>query len=828
MAEFKNLITLTQVLDGAQGQPGAPGKDAQKYKIETNQDEILKFFSAEEEETQIFSPNVLSISIYEITPEEEAGQRKINIGSDLSGFKFSVYDKQWKDFIIPENSNDLIYSSIENGSLILYFNALSQYKVNEEKLNSGTEKEETDDAYTLRVEKEKNIYSICSSLTENDVVLKIEYKIQQEDGKIYLSEKLITIRHAMTQDMAKLALKADGIYASIASAALEFTADGLSVRNGGLTIKNNSDITVFGADTDGNLEISGIIHASDGEFTGTITANSGTIGGFEISKHEIKSDGLSLQSSYTDENKKPVPSKIVADNIEIGTGAIIRDYINLGDKVQLRTPNDDNKNFIEVKPNSEDGTNNNQPYSIQMDNTGKIILGNNAIILDGAEQTISGQNWNIQPDLATFNNIIVNGSIKAASFEYGEISSVGGVIFVRPSSRIAEIKEGKARLESVKGFSPEDYCRVGESYFTVKEIEANYLTFNEDISALEAGNTIVNMGKKGTVGIGINGSDDVLFGLESNAITVNEFDIQGDIKRLVPKLILGKLPNDYVGNNSTTYGLYADNVILNGQLTTRTDASKNIYSGIGTKIYENAPSTSNMTDYFPDVELDGKIIETPRGQILMWAGAKDKNDIENAKFFVDEYGNMYAGSAYFKGTIITDSIIKAAEIQTAILTGAGKSEPALAIKNVTEGIHFIKEDETETKAVFRVSSEEFDIDGLKANLNAVYSDTGTLIAGLEITQNGVVTAPFINLGDLVIEKTYVRHRNNNTKIDFIDNEEETSLNLKINEISKMFINTSGTSINGNLFYTDGAEVKGEYRQITDENQIVIGYDLYIY
>jgi hypothetical protein len=43
---------------------------------------------------------------------------------------------------------------------------------------------------------------------------------------------------------------------------------------------------------------------------------------------------------------------------------------------------------------------------------------------------------------------------------------------------------------------------------------------------------------------------------------------------------------------------------------------------------------------------------------------------------------MYAGSGYFDGTIITNSTIEAAEIRTAILTGAGKKDegkPALLI-----------------------------------------------------------------------------------------------------------------------------------------------------
>jgi hypothetical protein len=38
-----------------------------------------------------------------------------------------------------------------------------------------------------------------------------------------------------------------------------------------------------------------------------------------------------------------------------------------------------------------------------------------------------------------------------------------------------------------------------------------------------------------------------------------------------------------------------------------------------------------------------------RGNILLWAGADSDSveDIENARFRVDTYGNLYAGSGYF-------------------------------------------------------------------------------------------------------------------------------------------------------------------------------------
>jgi hypothetical protein len=62
--------------------------------------------------------------------------------------------------------------------------------------------------------------------------------------------------------------------------------------------------------------------------------------------------------------------------------------------------------------------------------------------------------------------------------------------------------------------------------------------------------------------------------------------------------------------------------------------------------------------------LDDGTKKDKLGQILLWAGASSSNaeDIQKSNFFVDEYGNMYSGSGYFDGTIISNSIIRASEI----------------------------------------------------------------------------------------------------------------------------------------------------------------------
>lgn len=61
-----------------------------------------------------------------------------------------------------------------------------------------------------------------------------------------------------------------------------------------ITMKNLSGNTVFAFDGNGNLTISGTVYASAGEFTGKITAGSGSIGGFSINGDNLVGNGVTL------------------------------------------------------------------------------------------------------------------------------------------------------------------------------------------------------------------------------------------------------------------------------------------------------------------------------------------------------------------------------------------------------------------------------------------------------------------------------------------------------------------------------------------------------
>jgi hypothetical protein len=57
---------------------------------------------------------------------------------------------------------------------------------------------------------------------------------------------------------------------------------GLRIYKGKKDTSNPEENLVFYADSEGDLHLTGTITAKDGSFNGTVTANKGEIGGFEI------------------------------------------------------------------------------------------------------------------------------------------------------------------------------------------------------------------------------------------------------------------------------------------------------------------------------------------------------------------------------------------------------------------------------------------------------------------------------------------------------------------------------------------------------------------
>ena len=435
-----------------------------------------------------------------------------------------------------------------------------------------------------------------------------------------------------------------------------------------------------------------------GHFQGEIVAQSGIIGGFLISNNYLEArTGTLVLDGWQ--------GKIQASKGLIGGFQISNNYFESQNYNSLRKGiRLDGQNAI-IRLGSE------QEQEIQLLGLeGKIIVKSKAgsassvfdsITIDAKTGSMysyqygSGltAGWYIDSNEAIFNNITARGSIKASVFEYGEVQAVGGILLVRPSTRILSqlLTESQDyfifKVESAVGFKANDLCLITPApgkqvYFIISEIKDEQdhkileCSLQSDYSNIGESNfsgmPIVNLGQPGDIGIGINAS--TIGGIiEPQSISVFEL---GKNTQLNTHLILGKIPSEAIyGDMAGSYGLFADNVHLSGSLVT---SNKFGYSsGIRTTPREK------------DKKIISIHFKENNGEILLWAGAIDETagSIQNANFYVNEKGYLHANGAHFNGSVLSDAIITASEIKTAIITGTGK-DPALLIKDAYTGIVF--------------------------------------------------------------------------------------------------------------------------------------------
>lgn len=925
MAEYLGSITLVNVQDGDRGPAGpqGPSGDQDAYRIETNQEEILKFVvqgTESEGGTKIsMSPKELEISI---TANSADGSSAIMEGLTLENLSFQVYNfdtNGWENFYF--------ISKIKDNQKEIVINLDGILEMDE----AGGKK-----SYSLK--------------DRDETILKIMYEFEG-----YSLTKFINVRYGITKDQATLGIHADGITASIQEAGLTFDASGLTVKGGGLKIQNKQgeDALSFN-DKTGDLIIKGEIHASsgvfngeihatDGSFTGKIhatsgTFDSGTIGSFTLREGVLEAnDGsISLYGGKVDgDGTVQEAGKIVAKNIELGDGAKIQNELQLGSNVFLSNPDStDGKSYLRVfgviDENEEDEVPGVKVNLIDFTANGQISLGNgqSKIVLDGATGTMYSNNrnsstgWFISNQECEFNNVTVRGSIRASVLEYGEVQAVGGILLVRPSSKIIEAayedKEGKRllklTLEDFSGFAENDRClvtsdQIGEIskiWGTVRLIEKEVASDEEETRSDEEGTdsseegtgsnetqgqdktlksltrkkwikieldptfTIVDgqkveekereaeffIGKPivsfgyvsggqgvNNIGIGINGSTNGSM-LTPQSLSVFELDSKDNLE---PRIVLGKLPNKpKYGSIAGTYGLYAENALLKGALITQTQGTNPVYCGISTQYaakypVSNALMNKGFDDFIPS-------------EILIWAGAEGDSieAIQNAPFFVDRQGNFYSRNGYFQGSIITDSIIQAAEIKTAILTGKepesttynNQESFALTIRDAAQGIVFLKtidEKTGQTEQIFKLTNDGL---GLKTKFQMLNENSDYCF---QIDESGrqVASESFVNdtIGTLQLTGTSIGYYKDfkkdtkegalNSSIHFEEDIIKFSYDSALTESKsvKFIIKEKQNEMYNDLFLSSSSSIKyGEkmsYQPVTEGSKTV-GYDLYIF
>ena len=858
----KKTVTYAVSYQGANGKPGPAGASAASYKLSCNQTEVLKFVNARGETS--ISPTNLVVSVLKSEPSDLNGTIQVtnlNLGS-FSAYIYNINTGEWYQII----DNDLITLDASNS------------------FNIDLE------ALLKRGELESNSASVCLAMKECIIKLTYNIEIEKEDGeKEYFSlNEFLNVRYGMNKDMASLSVNAGDIVASMQDSKLIFNGAGLTIQNGAFKIEKvneqgekvsllylneetgnlalNGDIYAESGYFKGELQgatgtfsgelnaatgtFSGSLQAATGTFSGDISAASGTIGGFTISKTNLSSTSLNSQGQPNiilngDEGK------IEAENIVLGTGARIKEYINIGDQVQLRRAFASADSFIKVV-----NENNAEILSLKANGTMHIGNGENSIILSGADGSIMSNNyqnglgWKISNTNSIFNDVTVRGSIRASVLEYGETQAIGGALVVRPSSRILEVNLSNGNtiltLEEVKGFKTGDFCRIDIQLINslkhrfyeisaVNEQTKQIVVIGEVLDA--QGKPIINFGQRNdNVGICINGSIDNSFGTPQS---ISVFDFDASTKLITPRIVLGKLPDEPAyGYAAGTYGLYAENVLLKGSLVTQTNIGGSFtYSGISTLYTENeSPTSAKYANWFGNTT----------GEILLWAGAAgtSKEEIENAKFFVDRNGNLFAGSGYFKGTIITDATITASAIETAVLRGSNTKpgEPALKIEDATKGIYFTAKNESGAEeVVFEVTKDSIvaNVPNFKFNSNFTIGDSGSLIVpNLYVIGND--TGSVIAEDEEKVESIILSNR----RVSYTQNFNENELNGNIkgyidfsNGISfspdgiNQGLSLSNQYVRSNmpLYIEETVKYKDkmEYKPAYNEEGNLIGYDLYI-
>ena len=85
----------------------------------------------------------------------------------------------------------------------------------------------------------------------------------------------------------------------------------VKIDNSGILIKNDDGDVVFEADADGNINLIGV-HAVDGEFSGTIKAERGEIGGYIIDRDTLLGDKVGMKSNNLTSTRSRVQARAAA------------------------------------------------------------------------------------------------------------------------------------------------------------------------------------------------------------------------------------------------------------------------------------------------------------------------------------------------------------------------------------------------------------------------------------------------------------------------------------------------------------------------------------
>ena len=500
-----------------------------------------------------------------------------------------------------------------------------------------------------------------------------------------VATKVLQVDYGMTEDMAKLALNAANIVASIEGTKLTFDANGITLKNGGISILNKNNERVFYVDDNtGNLYFSGELHSKNGTL-GSWLINEyglydkdekvGLYAGGEITHPEdiLKSPIRFWAGKYNTEETNPDGKDVYSYNFAVThEGSLFANQASIKGKIIATDGYIANKFLVGSTDN------------------GIVIFGGNETTDSYIGSTLYssgslGYGWKINQDgTAEFNNITARGKIQSSVFEYNKISSVGGSLYIAPTiyindaSNLIELVSISDSIKNYKVTWSLPYANIngvlsdvnGRDWEVGDEIklDGDILTFKErielsnidgviesitdgtnaiaDSEELTTPNSLITIAFSTTKSIEgqffqpgviliLYGSEARRHGLYLTAAGANSpyMDVYDDSEdnTVKPAVRIGNLSgvtdSNFPEGTLTGYGLYSSNAYLRGQL---------MLPGAG---------ITNQTEL---VYGEGNAASP----IRIWAGINETGDqITNANFIVTANGYMYAKQGIFEGTV---------------------------------------------------------------------------------------------------------------------------------------------------------------------------------
>lgn len=289
--------------------------------------------------------------------------------------------------------------------------------------------------------------------TPRKEVIQIIFNFSKNNQIFYTETKEINYR--TEESIAKLAINANDIVASIANAKLQFSEAGLQIRDGAFVILNNSGEKVFYSNN-GNLELSGNIKANSGKIGTWFIDNTGLVAKDNSAENGKELAGLYGSNANASINGSPI--LIWAGKEEDTNNNISYKFAVTADGYAQFTSGRIQNNFFVGDDNGIiiSGSNKNSQSYISTSNFASGSLG---------------YGWKLSQDgSAEFSNITARGKIQSSVFEHNKINSVGGSLYIAPTIYIEDASDELTQDEKTSEYIvtwnklPYNVTQLGNDY----------------------------------------------------------------------------------------------------------------------------------------------------------------------------------------------------------------------------------------------------------------------------------------------------------------------------------------------------------------------------